>query len=133
MTKRAADTNILVRILVGDDPIQSPLACNLLVEGDELVVLSTVLLEVEWVLRGVLKYSWHEVDEAFAKLFSLPGIVLPEEQRVLQAFVLFRTGMDFADALHLAGGEKYDEFVTFDRALARTALKAGVMPPVRLL
>jgi predicted nucleic acid-binding protein len=41
-------------------------------------------------------------------------------------------GMDLADALHVAGSEGREAFVTFDRKLARTAA-AFAKTPVRLL
>jgi predicted nucleic-acid-binding protein len=44
------DTNLLVRILTDDDPMQARRAANVLQSGD-IFITKTVLLETEWVLR----------------------------------------------------------------------------------
>ena len=46
----AVDTNLLVRILTNDDPIQARRALKIL-KNDEIFIPKTVLLETEWVLR----------------------------------------------------------------------------------
>ncbi len=64
------DTNILARYYVaseeGDSATQSQ--CELarkLIESDRaLFVAKTVLLELEWVLRGYYKFSGEEIQEA---------------------------------------------------------------------
>ena len=49
---RAVDTDVIVRYLMGDDPEQTEKARGVI--GREAVfVPRTVVLEVEWVLRGV--------------------------------------------------------------------------------
>jgi predicted nucleic-acid-binding protein len=45
------DTNVLVRLVTNDDPVQSIKAARLFAEED-VFVSRTVLREVEWVLRG---------------------------------------------------------------------------------
>ena len=46
----AVDTNLLVRILTNDDPIQARRAVKIL-KNDDIFIPKTVLLETEWVLR----------------------------------------------------------------------------------
>ena len=50
----AIDTNIIVRLLTNDDPDQAAKAKSL-IEGAEVFVATTVLLETEWVLRGAYR------------------------------------------------------------------------------
>lgn len=47
----ALDTNVVVRLLVDDHPQQTRRARRLL-EARPVIILPTVLLESEWVLRG---------------------------------------------------------------------------------
>lgn len=133
MPRIVADTNVLVHALVRDDVAQAERVGALLREGAELVILPTVLLELEWVLRSVLRFPHGDVVRAFADLLALPGTALTNERVVLQAVEWHEAGMDFADALHLADAAEADEFATFDRDLARRASHTPDTVPVRLL
>lgn len=93
----------------------------------------TVLLETEWVLRGVPGYKQMDIEKAFADLLALPNTVMLDEEHALQAIELHEQGMDFADALHLVGADEFDEFVTFDRDFAKRASRIQDLVPVRLL
>ena len=50
---RAIDTNIVVRFLTADDEKQAKAARKVIKEGD-VFVATTVVLEIEWVLRAGL-------------------------------------------------------------------------------
>ena len=52
----AVDTNVVVRLLVNDDPRQGALARRLF-ELDEIFIGVTVLLESAWVLESVYGLS----------------------------------------------------------------------------
>ena len=47
----ALDTNIVIRLIVGDDPKQAR-AAEKLVASEPCTVAPSVLMECEWVLRG---------------------------------------------------------------------------------
>ena len=49
----AADTNVLVRLLVADDPVQTPKAELFLAREKPLWISIVVLLETAWVLGSV--------------------------------------------------------------------------------
>ena len=51
----ALDTNVLVRLLVNDDPAQAEQAAALIDASAACFVPITVALELEWVLRGAYK------------------------------------------------------------------------------
>lgn len=53
--------------------------------------------------------------------------------QVAQALDGYAAGLDFADALHLAGSAEAPELVTFDRNFAKRGRDLDVSPPVRLL
>ncbi len=73
------------------------------------------------------------LDAAFSTLLGLPNIEIAGEGELILALDGLRDGMDFADALHLAHASEADEFVTFDRNLARRARSVPDTVPARLL
>jgi predicted nucleic-acid-binding protein len=128
----AVDTNVLVRVVTNDDPVQSPRAARLFVEED-VFVSRTVLLEVAWVLRGAYDLPPATIHDAFERLMSVPSVTVEDAPSVARALAWFAGGMDFADALHLASSAaSVTALHTFDKALARRARKLGTTPAVEL-
>jgi predicted nucleic acid-binding protein len=116
----AIDTNLIVRYLTGDHPKQSAKA-KALIDGNDVFVCTTVLLEAEWVLRSVYHYTPTQVALALAAFSGLPRVKLEDAFLVAKVLDWTDKGMDFADALHLAKAEGCEGFVTFDKNLARDA------------
>jgi predicted nucleic-acid-binding protein len=130
----ALDTNVIVRVVTGDDPEQLSVALEVMRSG-ELWICKTVLLETEWVLRYTYKLSREAILEALRRLLGFRSLQMEDRSSVLQAVSLFEEGMDFADALHLVSGSRALSFATFDKTLAKTAKGAereGI-PPVTFL
>ena len=132
VTKTAADTNVIVRILARDEANQLAVALAELAENG-FFLDTTIVIEIEWVLRGLMKFDRSRVLAAMTALYQLPQIEFAEPDRVATAIDWHAAGMDFADALHLAGSSDCDELVTFDRDFARRAQDAPDTIPVRLL
>lgn len=122
----ALDTNILVRMIVADDPDQTGRARKLL-ESSAVLVSATVVLECEWVLRSAYGFKPNAIATAITKLLGLPQVSLIEPAVVHAALAGYRLGLDFADAMHLAGSGEAESFATFDRSLLK---RAGTMPGV---
>jgi predicted nucleic-acid-binding protein len=119
---QAVDTNIIVRYLTGDDPAQSDKARRLI--GHEPVfVPRTVLLEVEWVMRGVYEMPSERIIPALRALAGLPGVSVEDPALVAKAMDWADGGMDFADALHLAASSGCESLLTFDKRFARAATR----------
>ncbi len=128
---RAIDTNVIVRYLIGDDPEQADKARKVI--GQEPVfVPRTVMLEVEWVLRGVYALPVERIIPALRALAGLPGVSVEDAPLVAQAMDWAEAGLDFADALHLAAAGECTEFATFDRRFARAGSQVGGLPVVGL-
>lgn len=127
----AIDTNIVVRLLVADDPVQAE-AARSLIGREDVLVSSTVLLEAEWVLRSAYDLDRSAVLQTLSAFCGLPHVVLAEPDRVAAAIAWALAGLDFADALHLAGAAGCEAFVTFDRRLFQAAARAPAAPAVRL-
>lgn len=128
----AIDTNVLVRGLVVDDAKQSEAAANFLVSGNAFVPI-TVMLEAEWVLRGVFNISRKEVSRLLNLILDFPAIEVERREVVEQAVECHAKGLDFADALHLFSAPHCDELVTFDNRFQRRAKKVQTRIPVRVL
>ena len=116
----AIDTNIVVRLLTGDDLEQTQRA-RALIETAEIYVTTTVVLETAWVLRGAYGKSASQIVAALRAFAGLPTVTLEDGPRVHAALTWVASGMDIADALHLAGCADCEAFVTFDRHLLKSA------------
>ena len=114
----ALDTNVIVRLIVGDDARQARLA-EKLVASEPCTIAPSVLMECEWVLRGSYKLGADVI--ALQNIDALEPVLT---QRALQGYEM---GLDFADALHAAQRRDGERFATFDKQLAHRAPKAGVL------
>jgi predicted nucleic-acid-binding protein len=120
----AADTNVIVRLLTGDEPQQTAKARRLF-ETETVFLPKTVLLEAEWVLRRLYRTECTAISRALDALISLPNVRCEDESVVRQALEWARAGWDFADALHVAASPAAERFATFDRALIKIAAMSG--------
>jgi predicted nucleic acid-binding protein len=80
-----------------------------------------VILETEWVLRFAYKFKLVEICTAFRKLFGLLNVNLSNASLVFQALQWHESGLDFADAFHLAQSQNYAKFYTFDEKFVKKA------------
>ena len=133
---RALDTNVLARFFVDDaDDAQAlkqrPAAVAALSERSFVSV--TVLLELEWVMRGFYELPSKEMLRVLRALASIEHIAIEDRDAVLAAIDAFHKGFDFADALHMARSSRACGFATFDQRLAKRAKGLGLVPPVDLL
>ena len=109
----AIDTNILIRLLTRDDPKQYSVSRRLF-EKEEIFIPDTVILETEWVLRFAYDYSSTEICASLKKLFGLPNVTLTNDLIVSQAITWYESGLDFADAFHLALSQELPALKTVD-------------------
>ena len=121
------DTNVVIRYLIGDDPRQGAKARAVIGEVP-VFVPRTVLLEAEWVLRGVYDMPPQQVIPALRAFAGLPGVLVEDAGFVAQALNWAETGMDFADALHLATTTGCEGFLTFDKRFVRVGARLGGIP-----
>lgn len=121
----AVDTNVIVRYLTNDHPQQSRKA-KALIEGREVFACTTVLLETEWVLRGVYGFKPMEVAKALQAFAGLPMVTV-EEPAILAKALGWTSdrNMDFADALLLAKAQSCGGLASFDRKFVRLAKAVG--------
>jgi predicted nucleic-acid-binding protein len=131
----AVDTNILARFYC-DDPEakrQRPIARRIVVESPAIFVPLTVVLELEWVMRGFYDSNPDEFIAAVEHLLGMPHVTVERWEALKDALQLYRQGLDFTDALHWACSAARERFVTFDdRKFARRARRLGLKPEVAL-
>jgi predicted nucleic-acid-binding protein len=130
----AVDTNLLVRYAVKDDREQAALATEFLA-NNHCFVPKTVLLECAWVLSSAAGYNLSReiVHQRLLHILGLPNVETEDAAAVAQALAWYASGMDFADALHLAGSAELAGLATFDRKFAVLAEKLGTAPAVLLI
>jgi predicted nucleic acid-binding protein len=119
------DTNVVVRLIVGDEPAQAR-AAERLVASEPCTVLASVLMECEWVLRASYRLEPEVIAASFRDLLALENLDAQDPVLTDVALSGYETGLDFADALHAAQRREGEDFATFDKHFARRAPKAGV-------
>jgi len=120
------DTNVLVRYLAQDDPVQSPMATELIEHGlseEEPGFISVVVIaELAWVLERAYRLGDQDIATAIEGVLQAAVLVVENEQEVFTAMVALKDGRgSFADALIGALGVKVGcvRTVTFDRGAQR--------------
>ena len=121
----AVDTNVVVRYLARDDARQTAQADELF-RSQQILILKTVILETEWVLRYSYGFDRGLIGAALRGDAGLPNVSIEDAAAVSYALDWFADGMGFADALHVASAAGADHFVTFDRKLSTLTRR----PPV---
>jgi predicted nucleic-acid-binding protein len=118
---RAADTNVIVRIVTGDDEDQTATAEA--VAGAGLWVSHAVLLELAWVLRSTFGRDRAYVGAMLDLLLTNPDLTIqdPDVVRAAVAHLRAHPGVEFADCMILETARKGGclPLVTFDRRLAK--------------
>lgn len=124
--KITADTNVLVRAAVQDEPRQARRAIKVLKEAELVAVPSTALCEFVWVLRRGYKLPRSEVSEAIQRLLATPKIVV-DRPAVEAGLAALDAGGDFADGIiaHEGMWLGAHEFVSFDAKAVRLLQSQG--------
>jgi predicted nucleic-acid-binding protein len=117
----AVDTNILVRLVTGDDPSQVRLAQDFISNGAWVSLL--VLAETMWVLASGYSRKPAAIASAVDMLLNHRELVLQDPDVVAAALEHFRSkpGLGFSDCLVLEIARKAGHLPlgTFDRKLSK--------------
>jgi predicted nucleic-acid-binding protein len=118
---RAVDTNLLVRLLVRDDPAQVKAAEAFVARG--AWISHPVLIETMWVLDAVYARSAAQIAAAIDMLLNHQQLIVQDAGVAAAALANFRARpkLGFSDCLVLEAARKAGHLPlgTFDRALAR--------------
>ena len=122
----ALDTNVLVRLLVGDDAPQLARVRALIEDSarldEALFVPLTVTLELEWVLRARYGFAKDAILTTLVGLLETRELEFQDEASVERALFFYRsTNADFAECLHIGSTITHDRtpFLAFDRTASR--------------
>lgn len=132
------DTNVLARYYVEDktdaESARQRAAARRLVEsGERLAACKTMLLELEWVMRGYYAFTPAQISKALRHLLSLKHVEVEDRPAVEAALSHYEAGLDFADALHHACYRECEAVASFDdRRFSRRAKRIGLSPRVVL-
>jgi predicted nucleic-acid-binding protein len=127
-----ADTNVLLRYVLGDDPVQYRKAVGAMEKAETVTVSNQALCELVWVLRSRYAVSRANIATILTQLGETEKIVV-DSRALVAGFAALQNGADFADGViayegRWLGGET---FVSFDKkavaALARTGLKTKLL------
>ncbi len=123
------DTNVLVRYLTQDDPVQArranAIVAAALEKGDRCRLDSVVLCELVWVLRGAYGYDKATVVDTVERILATAQFDIGNKDLVRRALEEHRLGPgDFADYLigHANREDGCTSTATFDRRLRSSAL-----------
>ena len=113
------DTNILARYYIEDagdaeSRKQREVAHRVIEAGTPLMVCKSVLLELEWVMRGYYDFERQQVVLVMQHLLSLAHVTIEDRDTVEQAMASYLAGLDFADAMHHASYKMCATMMTFD-------------------
>jgi predicted nucleic-acid-binding protein len=118
------DTNVIVRVLVGDDAEQTKKAERAFLrhaQGDGIFVSVVVLAEIAWVLSTGYDLDRATIHGLLTRLVRTRGVKTEDFELVEEALDAYRTGKaDFPDYLILtkARSRGAARLLTFDRKLA---------------
>ena len=119
------DSNVLVRYLAQDDPIQSAKATEVLerlTEQDPGYVSHVVLAETAWVLERSYRFAEATIAAAILGLLRAASLAIQDEEAVIEALYAANEGRGtFADALIgvLSSRAGCTRTVTFDKRAVR--------------
>ena len=122
------DTNILVRYLAQDDPVQSAKATELierqLTEENPGFLSVVAMVETTWVLDRAYGLAADQIAAAIERTLQADVLVVENEQEVFTAMIALREGHgSFADALIGGLGTRAGctRTLTFDQRASRLA------------
>jgi predicted nucleic-acid-binding protein len=114
--KITADTNVLVRAVVGDDKKQARAAAKVLKGAELIAVTLPSLCEFVWVLRRVYQFGQEDIVAALEALLNAENVAV-NRPAADAGLSMLKAGGDFADGLIAYEGAWLggDTFVSFDK------------------
>jgi predicted nucleic-acid-binding protein len=120
------DTNVLVRLLVADDPVQTRRAARFVAEHCTPeapgFINIVVLVELVWVLVSAYAYRPVQIVDALERLIAGADRVAEHHDEVRASLADYRAGLgDFVDILigHVNRAQGCEATATFDRKATR--------------
>lgn len=125
--KITADTNVLVRAMVADEPKQARLAQAALQSAELIAITPTALCELVWVLSRGYDIATADIAAAIRRLISSANVEV--NRPIVEAgLALLDEGGDFADGVIAFEGVSLgaEAFASFDKDAVRRLKKLGL-------
>ncbi len=125
--KVTVDTNVLVRAVVSDDPVQADVAAKVLTDAELIAVAMPSLCEFVWVLLRVYDFQPSDVAAAIRALLAVANVEV-NRPAVEAGLSVLEAGGDFADGAiafegsWLGGGT----FISFDKKVVELIAAQGL-------
>lgn len=120
------DTNVIVRLLTGDDPEQQQIAKEFLArscsQANPARINRIVMVETVWVLERTYRYERDQIAGAIEDVLHTAEFQVEDRDAVEAALELYREGAGFSDALIAQTSIENDsetKIVTFDADAAK--------------
>jgi len=102
-----ADTNLFLRFLTNDVPVQAEAFATILRQTADgnlaLVTTSMVMAEIVWTLESFYKLERPDIQSKILAILNTPGLEVAEGDLVLQAILWYvEKNVDFIDAYNAA-------------------------------
>jgi predicted nucleic-acid-binding protein len=122
-----ADTNVLLRFVLGDDPEQYKLALDTMEKSEAVVVTNHALCEMAWVLRSRYGVSRENIAATTSQLRETKNAVL-DTAAIDAGLSMLEAGADFADGVIAYQGQWLggETFVSFDKKAIAAVAKRGM-------
>lgn len=121
---KGLDTNILLRYLVQDDPVQGEKATQFIekavAEGETFFINNIVLCEIVWVLKSAYGYSKEEIADLLEKLLKTSVFNFESKDAAWWSLREYKKSKaDFSDCLISRQNKNQgcDETVSFDKGV----------------
>lgn len=120
MKKYLVDSNVFVRYLINDEPLQyrdaEKFFSSARNETIKMFVLSEVILEVEYVLRKVYKISRKDISEKLLSILKMKYLHIEKQESLISSLKFYvKSNVDLVDALVYVESRKRDLIVlSFD-------------------
>ena len=122
-----ADTNVLMRAVLDDDPVQSRASRLALSSADQVIIGRHAFCEMVWLLRQRYKMPKAEIVRVIRGYLEAQNVVT-DTPAVRAGLEAMEAGADFADGVvayegRWMGGEM---FVSFDKKAVAAVAKQGL-------
>lgn len=122
------DTNILVRLLVGDNKLQQKQAVSWFREaelGKRILLIKTVVVaEVVFVLESVYKEKPEKIAEGMERILSAEWLKIEDKEIFESIWDEYRGGQHFVDSYLMVWAKVNNgSILTFDKALKKKSSK----------
>ena len=124
--KITPDTNVFVRVVVGDDAAQSSSALAALENADLVAVTTSMLCEAVWVLSRGYRLPLKEIADTI-RTFIASSAVESNRPAIEAGLAAMYVGGDFADGVIAFEGASLggDTFASFDKEAVSLLKKQG--------